>query len=516
MKMSLLKKNVLANVGGQAISAVVGLFLIPLYIRFLGKEGYGLVAFFMSIQGMAAILDLGLSTTANREMGRLSAQARETTDGRDLMRTLEYAYYATGIALFAGLALASEWIAHEWVKADEIEPRVIWQCVVIAGASIALRWPTALYYGVMKGLERQVQMNVLYSIFSALRAICTLLVLLFVARTVLSFYWFQMAFGLLEVLVIRHYAWQGLRGPESRPARFRASFLSGLWRYALSVSCISIFAIGLKQVDKIWVSKLLPIEELGFYTTAVIAGMGLGKIGAPIQSAIFPRLSKMLAREDTAGVAGLFHSSAQLFAFLTCAGAGGLMFFGREVLFAWTRSQELADHAAMSLAITAAAMMLNGMMSVQLSLILASGHTRISLYMNGLGLLGMAPAAYFLVKSHGIAGAAMSWFLFNAVYFLAVPYAVNRKIPGISLRKFYLEDTIPYAALSVCVFAAGKWIASGQTTYVSLGIGVASGLVYLGIGLLAAPNLRRMAATAPGVAAILNRFKGAAAAAPTR
>src|SRR5436190_12454757 len=150
--MTQLKKNVVANIGGQAVTVLVGIFLIPLYLKFLGKEGYGLVTFFVSIQSLAAVLDLGLSTSANREMGRVSVGDRKSTDGRDLVRTLEFAYYATALTLFTILALGSGWIAHEWIRADEITPTTIRNCIIIAAATIAFRWPAALYYGVLKGL----------------------------------------------------------------------------------------------------------------------------------------------------------------------------------------------------------------------------------------------------------------------------------------------------------------------------------------------------------------------------
>lgn len=508
--MSHLKKNVLANVGGQAVSALVGIFLIPLYLKYLGKEGYGLVALFISIQSLAAILDLGLSTAANREFSRMPAADRDTSAGRDLLRTLEYAYYATGLALFTFLALSAGWIARNWVQAEQLDPATIRNCIIIAAATIGFRWPDALYYGTLRGQERQVEMNLLYSSFSGVRAVCTLLVLIFVARSVSSFYVFQLIFGVIEILILRQQAWKGVGGLRGGPARFQGQVIRGVWRYALGVSWVSIFAIGLKQVDKLFVSRLLPIEQLGFYTTAAMAGMALGKISSPVQAAIFPRLSKLYAREDKAGLVSLFDSSAQLFAFLSCAGAAGLMFFAREILFAWTRSHELADAAAMTLSITALAMMFNGMMSAPFSLILASGHTRISLYMNGLGLLCLGPATYFLVKAYGMTGAATAWLIFNVIYYLVAPAALARKIPELNLKRFYLEDTLPFGLLSAAIFGLGRWLSAGQGTYLSLAAACACGCIYLAAGLLISTNLRHMAATAPGVVPFLKRFRGGA------
>ncbi len=52
--MSLLRRNIVANVLGQSVGVLSGIVLMPLYARFLGEEGFGLVGFFLSVQGIAA------------------------------------------------------------------------------------------------------------------------------------------------------------------------------------------------------------------------------------------------------------------------------------------------------------------------------------------------------------------------------------------------------------------------------------------------------------------------------
>ena len=44
------RKNVVANYLGQGWSALMGLAFIPLYIRYLGMEAYGLIGVFAVLQ----------------------------------------------------------------------------------------------------------------------------------------------------------------------------------------------------------------------------------------------------------------------------------------------------------------------------------------------------------------------------------------------------------------------------------------------------------------------------------
>ena len=85
-----LKLNLAANLMGSAWAMLVQLVCIPLYVKFMGVEAYGLVGFYLMLQAMLQILDLGLSPTMNREMARYSVEPEKANDARDLVRTLEF------------------------------------------------------------------------------------------------------------------------------------------------------------------------------------------------------------------------------------------------------------------------------------------------------------------------------------------------------------------------------------------------------------------------------------------
>ena len=72
---------------------------VPLYIRFLGVEAYGLIGFYLMLQAILQVLDLGLSPTMNREMARYSVQPEKADEARDLVRTLELGYWLIGLMI---------------------------------------------------------------------------------------------------------------------------------------------------------------------------------------------------------------------------------------------------------------------------------------------------------------------------------------------------------------------------------------------------------------------------------
>jgi O-antigen/teichoic acid export membrane protein len=72
------KRNIAANYLGQVWTAVMGLAFVPLYIRYLGMEAYGLIGVFAMLQTWLSLLDFGLTPTLTREMARPIANAEDT------------------------------------------------------------------------------------------------------------------------------------------------------------------------------------------------------------------------------------------------------------------------------------------------------------------------------------------------------------------------------------------------------------------------------------------------------
>src|SRR5688500_13655145 len=154
--MNTLQRNIAANFAGRIWTALVGVAFIPLYIHFMGIEAYGLVGFFTTLQGLFMLLDLGLSTTLNREQARYAALPGKATEMRDLVRTLETLYW--GLALLIALIVLglSSFAAHAWINAQTLPETVVQQAVMLMGFVIAFQWPISFYGGGLIGLQRQV------------------------------------------------------------------------------------------------------------------------------------------------------------------------------------------------------------------------------------------------------------------------------------------------------------------------------------------------------------------------
>jgi len=255
--MSLLKQNISANLFGNGWQALMGFVFVPLYIKFMGVESYGLVGIFAMFQVvMTGLLDVGLSGTLNREMARLSVLPDKEQEVCNLVRTLEIIYW--GIALFIGIAViaASPFIAHHWVRAEQLSSATVEQAVLIMGFTIMLQWPISFYVSGLMGLQRQVLLNGINVGMSTLRGGGAVLVLWLISPTIQAFFLWQIVISVIHTFLLTFFFWLSLPKVKNR-AVFQKKLLKGIWRFAAGMGGTTILGIILTQMDKLILSKML-------------------------------------------------------------------------------------------------------------------------------------------------------------------------------------------------------------------------------------------------------------------
>jgi hypothetical protein len=88
----MIQQNIIANIIGRVMGIVSVYLFVPIYLKFLGIETFGLVGFYSTLLGVLAFADLGLTATLSREMARLEVRAGSVGEMRDLLRTYESIY----------------------------------------------------------------------------------------------------------------------------------------------------------------------------------------------------------------------------------------------------------------------------------------------------------------------------------------------------------------------------------------------------------------------------------------
>lgn len=438
--MSLVRRNIVANAIGSGWTAFLLLAFVPLYIHFMGVESYGLVGFFVTLQVLFSVLDLGITGTLSRELARLSALGEVgARQMRNVVRTLETVYWALAVLIVTVVALAADWIATGWLNTNQLPPEVVRMSVTLMGVVIAFRMPYGFYSGGLIGLQRQVLLNGMKIGVETFRNGGGVLVLWLVAPTITAFFIWHALASMIGAVLFRLVLWSRLPSAET-PARFAPALFGQLWRYGAGLSGIGILAMLVVELDKVILSKMLPLEEFGYYMLASTLAMGINLIIVPIFSAMQPRLTQLVASGDDVDLRQLYHKGCQLMTVLVMPVALGLCFFSEPILHIWTRDAAIAKYAAPLLSLLSVGTALNALMNVPYALQLAHGWIKLALISTAIAVVVLVPALIWMIGHYGAIGAASIWVMLNAGNVIFSLPIIHAKFLRGEFRRWLLAD----------------------------------------------------------------------------
>ncbi|KAB2965506.1 MAG: oligosaccharide flippase family protein, partial [Thermoanaerobaculia bacterium] len=377
---------------------------------------------------------------------RTAAVRPRLRDGAQPARTLELAAWGAALLAAALGALAAPAVASSWLRLGTLTVAEATAAIRALGLLFALQFPLYFYQSALNGAQRQVALSAARAAAATIAAAASVLALIFLEPTGATLFVTLSGVALAQALVLRGLLATVLSHVEPRPARSFAALMQER-EFAAGVALISITGFLLTQMDKIVLSRALPLSAFGYYTLAASAASGLYLAIGPLFNALFPRFAELLGAGDLAHLTALYRSASRALAVLVLAPAGALAFHAHAALFAWTGDAAASEAAAPLLAILLAGTALNGLMHLPYALQLAAGWTglgaRLSLLLIALGL----PALVLLAARFGALGGAAVWAAVNLTYLaLGAPLTHRRLLPGITTRWLLLDVGAPAAA----------------------------------------------------------------------
>jgi O-antigen/teichoic acid export membrane protein len=457
------KRNIVANYAGQAWTGLMGLAFIPLYIRYLGMEAYGLIGLFTAMQAWLALLDMGMTPTLNREMARYTAGAHTAESIADLLRTLEVVCCTIAGLLAAGLWLSSGYLARDWLNSTKLPTASVASALSIIAVVIALRFVEGLYRGALYGLQRQVWYNAASAALASIRHGGAVAILVWVSPTIHAFFLWQAVVSFISVIVFGVSVHLEMPHPL-RSARFSRDALASVWRFATGLMGITLLSILLTQVDKLLLSRMLSLADFGYYTLAgSVAGILYMLLG-PVSQAIYPRMVELVAAKNDQGLSSVYHGAAQLVTVLTVPAVCVLVLYSRAALFVWSGNADVATRSGPLVSALVFGTFLNGLMWMPYQLQLAYGWTSLTLKANAVGVMVLVPALLWVVPREGALGAAWLWVALNFFYVTTVLHFMHRKLLPREKFRWYMSDILLPALGALAVTSVAFLLRPGAQT----------------------------------------------------
>src|SRR5439155_25777247 len=137
------------------------------------------------------------------------------------------------------------------------------------------------------------------------------LVLWLVSPTLHAFFAWQIAVNAVYVVAVRFALVRALP-PAAAGPRFALSVLRRVWRYAAGMTAMALLSAALTQTDRLVISKMLSLEQFGYYVLAASLAQVPVILVGPVASAVFPRFTVLAAIGDRRALSALYHRVCQM------------------------------------------------------------------------------------------------------------------------------------------------------------------------------------------------------------
>lgn len=422
-----------------------------MYLQHMGPEAYGLVGFYVLVQAWMNLLDMGMTPTLGREVARLKEHPSEQWRLVTVVNTLESLFLVLATLLGLGLFLTKEWVASDWLKVESLPLETVSTAVGVIAVTVAVRWVSSINRSGINAYEAQVWMNVVDIIVNTLRFPGSLLLVMWTGGNVMAFFYFQLIVVLVEIMVIRLKLRSLMPKEIEGIVRFSTQELRRVAPFALSIGYTGAIWVLLTQLDKLILSKVLPLSDYGYFTLVATIASGVTMLAGPVSKAVLPRMTALLAVDKKEEMIAIYRRSTRMVVLFVAPVTLVIALMPELVVYTWTGDREAASWTAPILPLFVLGSGLLVIIAFQYYLQYAFGILKYHVFYNTASVVVNIPLIVFAAFNYGPVGVAWVWFGFRAFSFvLWVPYVHRKFYPGLH-KQWVLIDVLPGVVISIFV-----------------------------------------------------------------
>ncbi len=421
----LLARNTLFNLIGQGLPMVVALFAIPLLIRGLGTDRFGVLTLAWMVIGYFSLFDLGLGRAMTQLVAKKLGEER-TNDIPPFMWTALFMMTVMGGVGTLVLSSLSPWLVQSVLKV----PKELQAETVKVFYTLALSLPLVISVSGLRGFleahQRFDLINIINVVMGAYTFLAPLAVLpfshhllpivmmLLIGRGIACLTYFCLCLRLFPSL--------------RRQIVVKWPLLLPLFSFGGWMTVTNIIGPLMTYLDRFLIGGFISMSAVAFYATPYEVATKLWLIPRATVAVLFPAFSTSF-QQNPSQTAELFQRSVKYLFMVMFPLVLTIITLAPEMLHLWL-GPEFAAKSTVVLQLLVAGVFLNGLCFIPLSMIQGMGRPDITAKLHLVELPFYLLAIWWFIITFGIEGAALAWTLRVAIDGAILFYLVYRALPA--------------------------------------------------------------------------------------
>ncbi|WP_264404131.1 oligosaccharide flippase family protein [Vibrio owensii] len=437
-------KNIVANLAGKFWSIFANLAVVPIYLKFIDLNDYGLIALYTSIILTVNIADAGLSPSFARDVAR----ANHLSKMGNALRTLELTYF-TILLIISTMAYVFSDSAVKLltfsINYSDDNNKLMFLFMMI---SACFQLCTVVYRAGFMGIEKHVKANVFTIIYSVLRLIVPIGIF-FITTDLVIFFAYQMILSILYFVLIRLSFWQEIG--NRKEYEFDLSYLIKIKRFAGGLFVVSIISAITMQLDKFMISHFIGMESLSIYSISSSVALLLYSVCLPVVSTFYPRITKLCENNKHQEMRKIYTYLNILISFVSISLLLTLYYYSYQIIFLWTQDVKLAKETSKIIPIMSVGAFFLCMQLLPYHLGLANGYNKANVILGFVFVFLTPMVLYYSIPLYGVLAPAYNWLFVNLIYFLALTLVIGLKFEGAQL--FFTKIASSIMIITIMIFS---------------------------------------------------------------
>jgi O-antigen/teichoic acid export membrane protein len=434
------------------VPALTALIAVPITVRGLGADGYGLLAIVTAVTGYLGLMEMGLGTAIVRYL----SYYRALNQGRPMLGLMRFAVEWFGGAGVVGgvvLFLGAHWIVFSLLKipADMTDTAITVVRITAFGfaAGMLVSVGTAVPQSFLR-YDVAAVINIVFGVAgSAGPAILVLLGFQLVA---------VVAYGVLtDVIAVGVYLWIAVRLFKPIDKEAGPSWLSirrAVLKFAAVTALTKIHSVISSQTSRVVVGAASGVAAAAYYQVPSMLASRVNSMLSTVAQVVFPTASGMKARNDEEGVKTLYLRTSRLFFVVNGSVTMAMCALAYPLLQYWV-SPKYAEEGAVALVVFSITSAINATTMSASYVNLSAARPGTNLMFSFSNSVITLATVYPLTVTWGVVGAALAGLL-GASTVPAFFWYAHRKIIHLSsfrvLRQCYLPTMLGAGLVGVAAY----------------------------------------------------------------